>query len=56
MSNLCYIMVRISDLVAPLVLFYVYKYEKRKFVRLHLYINLACLFVCLFVSNKRQNG
>ena len=22
----------------------------------HLYINLACLFVCLFVSNKRQNG
>ena len=21
-----------------------------------LYINLACLFVCLFVSNKRQNG
>ena len=28
--------------------------------KLHLYINLACLFVCLslclFVSNKRQNG
>ena len=22
----------------------------------NLYINLACLFVCLFVSNKRQNG
>ena len=22
----------------------------------HLYINLACLFVCLFVSNKRRNG
>ena len=23
---------------------------------LYLYINLACLFVCLSVSNKRQNG
>ena len=23
---------------------------------LYLYINLACLSVCLFVSNKRQNG
>jgi len=22
----------------------------------YLYINLACLGVCLFVSNKRQNG
>ena len=22
----------------------------------NLYINLACLSVCLFVSNKRQNG
>ena len=23
---------------------------------IYLYINSACLFVCLFVSNKRQNG
>ena len=23
---------------------------------IHLYINLACLSVCLFVSNKHQNG
>ena len=23
---------------------------------IYLYINLACLSVCLFVSNKRQNG
>ena len=23
---------------------------------INLYINLACLSVCLFVSNKRQNG
>ena len=23
--------------------------------KIYLYVNLACLFVCLFVSNKRQN-
>ena len=36
------------------------KLKKNPFVDQHLYINLACLsvmvFVCLFVSNKRQNG
>ena len=29
---------------------------ERKIKSNNLYINLACLSVCLFVSNKRQNG
>jgi len=30
--------------------------QKALIYRFNLYLNLACLFVCLFVSKKRQNG
>jgi len=33
-----------------------HKQTNRQTDKPNLYINLACLSVCLFVSNKRQNG